>query len=323
MCTPALRALHTRFPQARLTVAARKGVSDLLRDLPGVADCVVLPARPGIGAIMRLGRLLRPAARDLCVVFPHSFRSALLARCTGARQRVGYARDGRTWLLTNAPEPHRENGDTVPIYMAYEYLQLLECLGCKDDDQGLELAADTESAEAVGQKLNGAHPVVGIAPGAAFGPSKQWPAERFAAVADALVAQAGAACVLITGPGEEALRHQVKSTTRAPFVKGLGDAGGIERLKATISQLDVLIGNDSGPRHVAIAFGKPVICIMGPTSPRYSESPWERGKVIRIDVDCGPCQKPTCTTDHRCMTGIPPESVVRAALPWITTPATP
>ena len=88
-------------------------------------------------------------------------------------------------------------------------------------------------------------------------------------------------------------------------------------LKATISQLDLLIGNDSGTRHVAVAFGVPTICIMGPTSPVYSEGPYERGQVLRVDVDCGPCQKPICETDHRCMTQITPDTVVQAAMAFL------
>ncbi|HIJ72920.1 MAG TPA: hypothetical protein HPP83_02355, partial [Candidatus Hydrogenedentes bacterium] len=58
----------------------------------------------------------------------------------------------------------------------------------------------------------------------------------------------------------------------------------------------------------------PTVCIMGPTSPRYSEGLYERGRVLRIDVDCGPCQKPECATDHRCMTAISPEDAAAAAL---------
>ncbi|HPX42363.1 MAG TPA: glycosyltransferase family 9 protein, partial [Candidatus Hydrogenedentes bacterium] len=88
----------------------------------------------------------------------------------------------------------------------------------------------------------------------------------------------------------------------------------INTLKATLALADLLIGNDSGPRHVAIAFKKPVICIMGPTSPRYSTGPYETGEVLRVDVDCGPCQKPECETDFRCMTRIVPGAVVAAAL---------
>ena len=68
---------------------------------------------------------------------------------------------------------------------------------------------------------------------------------------------------------------------------------------------------------MAVAFKVPTVCVMGSTAPVYSEGPYEKGRVLRIDVDCGPCQKPDCETDHRCMTGISPEWVVEAARPWL------
>jgi len=121
-----------------------------------------------------------------------------------------------------------------------------------------------------------------IAPGAAVGPSKCWPAERYAAVADALHEECGARCVLLTGPGEEATRDAVRAAARTPLLNPYAGPGSIAELKAVIASLDLLIGNDSGPRHIAIAFKKPVICVMGPTSPAYTASPWERGRVLRV-----------------------------------------
>lgn len=314
MCTPALRALRRQFPEAHLTVAGRDAVCQLLEDTPWIDRLVPLPKRPALGQMLRLGWDLRPGARDLCVVFPHSFRAALLARLTGARRRLGYDRGGRKALLTDAPPPYREEGEIVPIYMAREYLDLVAGLGCVDDNAGLELHVSARAAQAVAESLSDDTPVVALAPGAAFGPSKCWPAERYAAVADALAGRTGAQCVLLTGPGEEEARQAVIAAAKHPLIECGAALPGIARLKAIIARADVLIGNDSGPRHVAIAFGKPVICLMGPTSPRYTDSPWERGKILRVEVDCGPCQQPVCTTDHRCMRLISPEQVVTAAL---------
>ena len=314
MATPALRALRTRHGEAHITVAARAPICALLEGLPAVDEVFPLPKRPGAAALWRLAEQLRPRGYGLCVVFPHSFRAALIARMTGAGIRVAYARGHRSWLLTHAPAPYREDGRIVPIYMAREYLALVAALGCQDDGNGLELHADEEDLAAVAERLGPGGPIVGLAPGAAFGPSKQWPAERYAAVADALAVRIGARCVLITGPGEEDTREAVIRAAKSPLIELQTEPSSIARLKAIIASLDLLIANDSGPRHIAIAFKKPVICVMGPTSPRYTESPWERGKVLRVDVDCGPCQKPVCTTDHRCMTQITPEQVAEAAL---------
>ena len=321
MCTPALRALRNRFPKSMMILAGPPAACSLLKDLPWFDQVVVFPRRPGFSALSTFVRNVHAAAGgapDLAVLFPHSFRSALMARLTGARRRLGYARGGRTWLLTDRVEPYRENGVITPIYMAHEYLDLLEPLGCEDDTRGLELRADAATLNTIASRMGSRRPRIGLACGAAFGPSKLWPAERYAAVADRLHTQLGAQCVIITGPGEEATRHAVLTAAKTPILECDGGAPTLDTLKATIAQLDLLIGNDSGPRHIAIAFGVPVVCLMGPTSPRYTNSPYERGRVLRIDVDCGPCQKPVCETDHRCMTGISVEDVVTAAMDILT-----
>lgn len=313
MCTPALRAMARRFPDAELTVAARPAICDLLRDLPGIRRLVPLPARPSIRAIRHMGKYLHAFSEDLAVVFPHSFRAAFLAWSAGARRRVGQGRNGRSLLLTDAVGPFRRDGRAAPRYMVDEYLEVVAALGCEDDGAGPVLQADPNEVEHVQARIKGNGPFVGIAPGAGFGPSKRWPAERFAAVADALAERAGATCVLLTGPGEEAVRDAVRDAAKRPLACWDRDRPSVDRLKAAVSLLDLLVCNDSGPRQVAVAFRVPTVCVIGPTTPLHTAGPYERGTVIRAEVDCAPCQKPVCKTDHRCMTAIAPEEVVDAA----------
>lgn len=313
MATPALRALRRRFPDAALVVAGRPSACALLRGLSHVDAFVEIGSSRGARGFVRDAAALRRSRPDLTVILPHSIRAALLARLSGAGRRIGYDRDGRRILLTQAKAPHREAGRIVPVYMATEYLGLAELLGCEDDGAGLELAADLAAIEQVRAHLTGGGPVAGFAPGAAFGPSKCWPAERYAAVADRLAEVYGARCVLLTGPGEEDTRAAVQKAARTRFIACDDGRPSIELLKAAISQLDVLICNDSGPRHIAVAFGVPTVCVMGPTSPKYSNGPYEKGEVLRVDVECGPCQKPVCTTDFRCMTRVGVDSVTAAA----------
>ena len=312
MCTPALRTIHQRFPQAELTVVGRGGACGLLKGLEYIDRFVTIPARPGVWGLLRIRRQLRRFGCDLAIVFPHSFRAALMGRLSGSGRVLGYDRGSRSWLLTDLVEPNMEEGKIAPVYMAWEYLDLLNPLKCEYDGFGLELRADERSVAHIREHIVGEGPLVGFAPGAAFGPSKQWPADRFAAVADALAKEAGARCVLLTGPGEEGTRDAFLEHCKCEVLVCDEGNPSIDSLKATISILDVLVCNDSGPRHVAISFNVPTICVMGPTRPVYSEGPYERGEVIRIDVDCGPCQKPTCSTDHRCMTGIAPERVAES-----------
>jgi heptosyltransferase II len=316
MCTPALRALHRLYPSASIVVAARPAICELLAGLPYVEACAAFPKRGGRSAINMIRR--QYGKPDLAVVLPHSFRAAWAARMLGARYRLGYDRNGRRLLFTHAMDAHRDEGRIAPVYMAKEYLELVAAIGAEDDNAGLELHADPEIVEAFSERVEGDGPLVGFAPGAAFGPSKRWIPERYAEVADALREQRGARCVLLTGPGEEDTRAAVQASAKVPLLLP-GDKPTIGLLKAAISRCDLLIGNDSGPRHVAVAFQVPVVCIMGPTSPVYSEGPYEKGVVLRIDVDCGPCQKPICHTDHRCMTGISTKWVTESALELLDT----
>jgi heptosyltransferase-2 len=201
--------------------------------------------------------------------------------------------------------------------MVWEYLDLLQPLECEYDGFGMELVADPMAVARVKEYLVGDGPLVGIAPGAAYGPSKRWPVERFAAVADRLAEEAGAQCVLLTGPGEEDTRDAMRKLVKHELLTCDEDRPTIDTLKATVSLLQLIVCNDSGPRHVAMAMNVPAVCIMGPTRPVYTEGPYETGRVLRVNVDCGPCQQPVCKTDHRCMTQITPDAVAEAALAYL------
>lgn len=313
MCTPALRTLHQTYPDAEITVAGRAPLCELLDGLVYINKFVPIPKRPGFFQMLTLGKQLAPFGKDVTVVFPHSFRAALLARFTRAKRILGYNRAGRGFLLTDKVAPNLVDGKIEPVYMTWEYLDLLKPLGSEYDGFGLELKADDRVIAQVKEHIVGDGPLVGFAPGAAFGVSKQWPVERYAAVANILTEQSNVRCVLLTGPGEEATRDRFLELARVPILQCDEGNPTLGTLKATVSQLDLLIGNDSGPRHVAIALNIPVVCVMGPTKPVYSTGPYEKGKVLRVDVDCGPCQQPTCKTDHRCMSQITPETVAETA----------
>lgn len=314
MATPAMRILKRRYPDAHLTVAGPAGVCALLEDAPWIDALHPIPTRAGFSTLRKEATALKTAGKDLIVVFPHSFRAALLARLIGGKKRLGYARNGRSLLLTQAVSPYRENGRITPIYMTREYVDLVTETGAVDDREGLELGVPAALQEQVRQELQGEGPLIALAPGAAFGPSKQWMPHAFAKTADLLAESKGTRCVLITGPGEEALAEEIRSLAKTPLLPMPCKDSGLAGLKAVIASLDLLISNDSGPRHMAVAFGVPVLCIMGSTSPRYTDSPYEKGLVIREPLPCSPCQKPVCPLGHHlCMRLITPERVSRAA----------
>jgi heptosyltransferase-2 len=149
--------------------------------------------------------------------------------------------------------------------------------------------------------------------GAAFGPSKIWPAESFAAVGDAMAARHGARVLLLVAPGEEEVALRVRAAMRSPLVDTWTEPLDVGMLKAVIARSRLLLTNDTGPRHVAACLGVPVVCLMGPTSPVYTEADAE-GQVIlrREDVECSPCHLPVCPIDHRCLTWIKPADALEA-----------
>ncbi len=315
MATPVFRIIKNSFPDFTLHILAKKSICDLLQGLKYIDGFFPLPDKPIQQILYALK--LRKNHYTTGITLSHSFRSALLLFLTGAKNRIGYDCNSRGFLLTHTiPFPTDVSGNRKIQYMTYEYLKLCEPLQITPDNSGLELALSPDEEknwkkELEEQGITG--PLLGIAPGAAFGPSKRWDTERFAQVANELNKKYGVTPILITGPNEQEIQNIFVKKCEAKVIYPFTHSHTLSRLKAVIKTLDLLICNDSGPRHIAVAFQVPVICIMGPTKPEYTNSPWERGEVIRVPVECGPCQLPECPTDHRCMKLITPEMIIEHA----------
>jgi heptosyltransferase-2 len=268
---------------------------------------------------------LRGRDFDLAVLMTNSFRSALLAMMIKAKRRVGYDRDGRGLLLTDRLVAHRVKGKFVPMSMARYYGALADYLGGKPDYGKIELFTEPADEEAIDHLFDlhgvrGDRPIVVVNSGAAFGSAKCWPPERFGQVADALVARFGARVIVPCGPKEleivQAIRHEM--TQPAVFLDD--PILPLRHLKALIRRADLLVTNDTGPRHFAIAFGRPVATIFGPTDPAWSETNYPLERKLVVPVDCGPCMKRRCATDHRCMTRITVQDVVGACAELLVEP---
>jgi heptosyltransferase-2 len=154
--------------------------------------------------------------------------------------------------------------------------------------------------------------IAGLAPGASFGRSKLWPAEHFARVGDALV-EAGIQPILVGAPSEGELAREVRAAMRKPAADLTRD-GSLGRLKALLRRAQVLVCNDAGARHVAVAFGTPCVVLFGPTAVEKTCLNLERVTALVEDVDCRPCYRRTCPIDHRCLTRLAPGRVIEAVL---------
>ena len=312
MATPALRALRQAHPAAEVVLEGRPVLGGLVAGLPSIDD--FLPDRGGVWARTRS---LRDASFDWVLVLPDSVRAALAPFLARIPVRVGYARDpARRILLTRSLDLPSENGRRVPISMIERYLRLTRALGCADPESGLELAVDPDARERVHRRLResgvaDSDRLVVVTPGAAFGSSKLWPAEHFAAACDGIAEKLGLRAVLAPGPGEEAIAEAIARDSGALSL--VDPPLGLSELVALIERAALVLTNDTGPRHVAVALDRPVVVLMGPTDPRHTAHLLERQRVLREEVECSPCHLKVCPIDHRCMVRLGPERVIHAA----------
>ncbi len=323
MATPGFRALRAAFPDARITLQLRPGLEPLLAGAPWFDEVQTLESyHRGAGAMLAEARKLREARFDLGICLPDSFSSALLMRLAGVPKLAGYDRGPRRLLLTEAiPAPSTDPNGRVMLARELHVMGLIEALGGKPQGTQLELfttkAEEDEAERALGAQVEAAQPLVVFAPGAAYGPSKLWPMKYFAELGDALAEQRGAAIALVGSPNERAIAEEIASQMNAPIFNWIGEIS-FGAMKAVLRRASLMVCNDAGARHVAVAFGVPSLVIFGPTSIDKTNMNLERVQVFTQDVPCRPCYKRVCPIDHPCMLELKPERLIEAALPLLS-----
>jgi heptosyltransferase-2 len=266
MATPLLRAARQALPEARIIAACRRGIDELLAASPWL-DAVIAGETKTTRGMLGLARRLRREEPEAALLCPNSFRSALLARLAGAGRRAGYLRYGRSILLSRGLQPPPLKS---PVPALGYYRRLGEwALGLGEINPRMELfVADDQRAEAA-RLLDGvSRPYAVLCPGANKA-AKRWPADRFAAVADAL-ARRGLAAVATGAPGERAIVAEVTQAAAAPVRDLVQRRIGIGSLKAVMAGAALCVTNDTGPRHIAAALGTPVVTLFGPTDHRWT-----------------------------------------------------
>ena len=182
-------------------------------------------------------------------------------------------------------------------------------MACGDDLPRLQPSAENlERAAAllVPRASQPGAPIVGFAPGAAYGQAKQWPPDRVAALIARLVADRGATCVVVGAGHDRDASRAIESWLRAHAASALGhvvDLVGrtnLGVLAAVTGRCDVFVSNDSGAMHVAAATGRPVAAMFGPTDERATR-PLGMSAVLTAPAFCRPCHLRDCPIDHRCM----------------------
>jgi len=302
MSTPALGALRAAFPSSEIVLAANPAVCELMSPHPFCDRVIVYDKKTthgGIGGLWKFCRLLARERFDLAILLQNAIEAALIAWLAGIRTRAGYNTDGRGILLTHAIRASKE---VHRLHHSQYYLQMLTKLGIQPAGQELRLQCTDEEKRRADSVL-GHGRWAAINPGAAYGSAKRWRPERFSQVADALASDFGYKLLIVGGPGEADIGSEIEARMSSKPLNLVGRTS-VRQLMALLASVDLVITNDSGPMHVAAAFDRPIVALFGPTDHCATSPLCSRFLLVRKEIECAPCLKRRCPTDHRCMDDI-------------------
>ncbi len=310
MTTPAIRTIRQNFPKAEISILVHPWVADVFSASPHIDKIIHYykkTTHKGLGGMWRLGGELRGENFDLTILLQNAFEAALITYLAGIPLRAGYSRDCRGMLLTNAVKLGRERR---VIHQVHYYQGLLTDLGLQPGPDDLFLTVKEGDRERANKFFDNGHdgPLIGLNPGAAYGPAKCWPAEKYAELACELTEKLNAQIVIF---GTEA-DHQAASL--------IGDCNGkvvdltgkttLAEAMALIDACAVFVTNDSGLMHVAAALKTPLVAIFGSTNPVTTGPFSDNSIIIRDPLPCSPCMQTHCKSDFACMENIDPDRVM-------------
>lgn len=315
MSLPALRAVRRAYPAARLALLVKQELAPFFAGSAWLDEVIPYRLSRGVGARLRLVREIRSRRFDLAVLFPRSFASALWVALARVPRRVGFVDDARGPLLT---DKLRRPPELLAAHQVNDYLYLLkraldaegDADDCAPDVHEPYRARMREWLECRRRRPHG--PLVALAVAAAYGPAKEWPVERYAALIDVLARRYAAECVLIGAPGERSRCEQVAAASREGALIAAGETDVGEAI-ALLSLCDGFAGNDSGSMHVAGALGIPTVGLFGSTNPQRTGPLGPRTRIVRHPIECSPCLDRTCRFGHyECLKSIGVEEVAEA-----------
>ncbi len=315
MCLPALGRV-AGAPGVSLAVCTPPYTARVFDGLDGIDELWVDRSRGRPARVRERARALSAYGADAALIFPPSFSSALAPWLARVRRRVAYAGEGRGPLLTRAL---RDPGRSAHLSGAYTALAdaALEEIGRGANPTAAVPALrvrprDREAVRVRRERAGADGPYVVVVPGAAYGPAKSWPAERYRRMCEAIAPDVR---VVLAGSASDRERCGGIASGLAGVVNLAGETT-LGEFFALAADADVVVANDSGAPHVAAALGTPVVVLFGSTSPAWTAPLGPRVDVLQHVVPCNPCFRRTCPTQLECFNGIPVEHVaasVRAA----------
>lgn len=328
MTTPAVRTIRENFPDSEITLLGLPWVADVFAAGPRV-DRIFLYEKngrhQGLGGKLRLAAELRAEKYDAAILLQNAFEAALITTLARIPARGGYTTDGRGLLLTHGVKKDPAIGLKHQVHY---YQEMLAGLGLTPGDDQLELLLAPEAEKTVDEHLqtcfshSGRVPVIGLNPGAAYGPAKRWPAEKFGRLAHRVCSRSDGVVLIFGTEADREAADRIRAATPGQSAGRVIDLTGktdLATAMAYIDRCDVFVTNDSGLMHVAAALRTPVVAIFGSTD-HIATGPFsDNALVIRKPMDCSPCKKTHCPQDHfQCMEQIQPDEVYSSVQTFLT-----
>jgi heptosyltransferase-2 len=300
MSAPAVRAIKKGRPDAHVTILAPEKIAPMWRLIPEVDEILSLPNKSLLGAIRLIGRQ-KPF--DAAVLLPNSLRAAL--EVWRVPRKVGYRGHARAWLLNQIVREPRRPGP--PEHHATRFLRIA-------DDCGADVDLTRDVKLALNQTSNlKPQTLVGLCPGAEYGPAKRWLPERFAEAAAAISAQSKTKWILFGTEKDRAIGETIATALGDNCSNRIGQTT-LDELIEELRGCRALLTNDTGTMHLAALLGVPVVAIFGSTEPALTAPLGNSHTIIRHHVECSPCFLRECPIDFRCMKEIAVPEVVNAVM---------
>lgn len=326
MATPTLRALSAhrladKHDRKTMIGVMQPVVAQLLSGTPWFTEQIIVNKRSWAGRF-RVAMQLRAARPDAILLLTNSLWTAMAAKLAGIKHRIGYARDGRSCLLTDSLPALKKNGKFSAVPAIDYYLQLAALLGGDVSDRRMHIAVEHEDRRAAARlwadiQFAEDRPLIVINSSGAWGAAKLWPADHVEQLARRLIANHSWQVLLHCGPAEREAADAVASRIQHPRVQSMGRAKQlpIGLSKAVMARAAVVVSTDSGPRHIAVALERPVVGLFGPTDPAWTRTYNHTEAEVGLNLPCRGCWKKSCPLEHnRCMRDLGVETVYAAVV---------
>ncbi len=282
---PVLNLVRKRYPAAHIAWMVTPTCGGILQGHPQLNEIIPFE-RKKLSRTWALIQTLRRGRFDLVLDLQGLFRSGLFTWLSGAAVRVGFAnaREMAPLFYTHhVPVPDTE------VHAIERYLSMAEAVGCERGPVEYVFPTDDADRRAVDAMLGDGSPFVVMLPGTNW-PTKRWPVEKFAEMAAPLKERFGLRTVLAGGP-----RDGDAVAKLLPNALNLSGKTSLRQLVALLEKASLVIANDSGPMHIAVALGRPLVTPFGPTNPVRTGPYGRPDSVVRVDLPCSPCYSETCS----------------------------